>query len=222
MEIRQDNFDQQLITLLPRLRIQALGLTRNPSTAADLVQDAVMNALAARESFAPGTNFPAWMHRILHNRFISDTRRRRPTADLDDVPEAALATPAAHEDSLVLKELQISLGRLPPVQRETLFMIVLHGMSYEQVAEAMGCAVGTAKSRVFRARQQLQVWLTGETPGAAAVADSPSESTVGDGPTILRANAACADGEPSGARTLRDAPSGRPGGPIRIAGGAPC
>jgi RNA polymerase sigma-70 factor (ECF subfamily) len=167
MEIHHDNFDQQLIALLPRLRVQALALTRNPSAASDLVQDAVTNALAARGSFTPGTNFPAWMHRILRNRFISDTRRRRPLAELDDVPEAALATPAAHEDSLVLKELHLSLGRLPAVQRETLFMVVLHGMSYEQVAEATGCAVGTAKSRVFRARQQLQLWLAGETHPAA-------------------------------------------------------
>ncbi len=167
MEIHRDNFDRELIALLPRLRIQALALTRSPSAASDLVQDAVTNALTARESFTPGTNFPAWMHRILRNRFISDTRRRKPMAELDDVPEAALATPAAHEDRLVLKELHIALGRLPPVQQETLFMVVLHGMSYEQVAEAMGCAVGTAKSRVFRARQQLQTWLAGETPSAA-------------------------------------------------------
>lgn len=159
-------FDQQMISLLPRLRIQALALTRNPSAASDLVQDAVTNALAARDSFAPGTNFPAWMHRILRNRFISDTRKRRPTVDMEDVPQAALAISAAHEDSLVLKELHLALGRLPAVQRETLFMVVLHGMSYEQVAETMGCAVGTAKSRVFRARQQLHVWLVGETPGA--------------------------------------------------------
>jgi RNA polymerase sigma-70 factor (ECF subfamily) len=161
----QDNFDQQLINLLPRLRIQALALTRNGSAASDLVQDAVTNALAARASFTPGTNFAAWMHRILRNRFISDTRKRRPSMDLEDVPQAALAVPAAHEDSLVLKELHVALGRLPPLQRETLFMVVLHGMSYEQVAESLGCAVGTAKSRVFRARQQLQLWLTGETPG---------------------------------------------------------
>jgi len=162
----QDDFDLQLISLLPRLRIQALALTRNASVAGDLVQDAVTNALAARGSFTPGTNFPAWMHRILRNRFISDVRKRRPSVDMDDVPQAALAIPAAHEDRLVLKELHVALGRLLPVHRETLLMVVLHGMSYAQVAEAMGCAVGTAKSRVFRARQQLQAWLVGESAAA--------------------------------------------------------
>ncbi|MGG5808264.1 sigma-70 family RNA polymerase sigma factor [Falsiroseomonas sp. CW058] len=163
MKNHQDDFDRQLISLLPRLRVQAVALTRNPTTARDLVQDAVTNALAARGSFTPGTNFAAWMHRILRNRFISDTRKRRPTTDIDDVPQAALATPAAHEDSLVLKELHRALGDLPPLQRETLFMVVLQGMSYEQAAEATGCAVGTAKSRVFRARQQMQLALTGTT-----------------------------------------------------------
>ncbi|MGG5817797.1 sigma-70 family RNA polymerase sigma factor [Falsiroseomonas sp. HW251] len=201
MKTHFDDFDSQLIALLPRLRIQALALTRNPSAASDLVQDAIFNALAARDSFTLGTNFPAWMHRILRNRFISDTRKRRPSSDLDAVPEALLATPAAHEDMLVLKELHVALGRLPAVQRETLFMIVLHGMSYEQVAAMTGCAVGTAKSRVFRARQQLQLWLTGETPGAVA----RSETLFGNAGDV-----------PSAASKLS------PADPIRITGGAPC
>jgi RNA polymerase sigma-70 factor (ECF subfamily) len=190
MSSHQETFDLQLISLLPRLRIQALALTRNPSAAGDLVQDAVTNALAARGSFTPGTNFPAWMHRILRNRFISDTRKRRPSVELDDVPQAALAVPAAHEDSLVLKELHVALGRLPPVQRETLFMVVLHGMSYEQVADAMGCAVGTAKSRVFRARQQLQLWLAGETPSAGDRAQPWSDRVGAD--NLLHAFSAAA------------------------------
>ena len=56
------------------------------------------------------------------------------------------------------------MTRLPPDQREALVMVVVHGMSYEALAEATGCAVGTAKSRVFRARRQLEAWLLGETP----------------------------------------------------------
>jgi RNA polymerase sigma-70 factor (ECF subfamily) len=172
MRIAQNDFDLQLIAALPRLRVQALALTRNGSAASDLVQNAVANALAARNSFTPGTNFGAWMHRILRNRFISDTRKHRPRVDIEDVPEAALAVPAAHEDNLLLKELHVALGRLPPSQRETLFMIVLQGMSYEQVAEATGCAVGTAKSRVFRARRQLEAWLVGETPRVSEASEA--------------------------------------------------
>ena len=84
-------FHDQVIAILPKLRIQALALTRNRAAAEDLVQDAVCNALSAQQSFIPGTNFPAWMHRILRNRFISNLRKRRDTTDIDDVPSSVFA-----------------------------------------------------------------------------------------------------------------------------------
>jgi RNA polymerase sigma-70 factor (ECF subfamily) len=137
----------------------------------------VCNALSAQDSFIPGTNFAAWMHRILRNRFISNLRKRRDTTDIDDVPSSVFATDAPHEDRLALKELAKAMTRLPSDQREALVMVVIHGMSYEALAEATGCAVGTAKSRVFRARRQLEAWLLGERPeqiasGAKAAASS--------------------------------------------------
>ena len=156
-------FHDLVIAILPKLRVQALALTRNRASAEDLVQDAVCNALSASNSFIPGTNFAAWMHRILRNRFISNLRKRRDTTDIDDVPASMFATEAAHEDRLALKELGAAMTRLPADQREALVMVVIHGMSYEDLAEATGCAVGTAKSRVFRARRQLESWLMGET-----------------------------------------------------------
>lgn len=157
-------FHDQVITILPKLRVQALSLTRNRAAAEDLVQDAVCNALAAQNSFIPGTNFSAWMHRILRNRFISDLRKRRETTDIDDVPASSFASPATHEDSLALKDLSMALSRLPADQREALVMVVIQGMSYEALAEATDCAVGTAKSRVFRARRQLEAWMSGDLP----------------------------------------------------------
>jgi RNA polymerase sigma-70 factor (ECF subfamily) len=163
-------FHDQIIAILPKLRVQALALTRNRASAEDLVQDAVCNALSAQDSFIPGTNFPAWMHRILRNRFISNLRKRRETTDIDDVPAATFATEAPHEDRLALKELGKAMNRLPTDQREALIMVVVHGMSYEALAASTGCAVGTAKSRVFRARRQLEAWLLGEQPPRAAVA----------------------------------------------------
>jgi RNA polymerase sigma-70 factor (ECF subfamily) len=169
-------FHRQLITLLPRLRVQALALARNRAAAEDLVQDAVANALAAQDSFTPGTNFAAWMHRILRNRFISTLRKQRETTDIEDVPASAFAVGPTHEDRLVLKELGRAVNRLPVDQREALFMVVLQGMSYEEVAGATGCAVGTAKSRVFRARRQLQCWLMGEGRAQAAEGAEPKAS----------------------------------------------
>jgi RNA polymerase sigma-70 factor (ECF subfamily) len=156
-------FHDQVIALLPKLRVQALALTRNRAAAEDLVQDAVCNALSAQTSFIPGTNFPAWMHRILRNRFISNLRKRRDNTDIEDVPASAFATDAPHEDRMALKELARAMAHLPPDQREALVMVVVHGMSYEELAASTGCAVGTAKSRVFRARRQLESWLMGET-----------------------------------------------------------
>jgi RNA polymerase sigma-70 factor (ECF subfamily) len=170
-------FHEQVIAILPKLRVQALALTRNRASAEDLVQDAVCNALSAQLSFIPGTNFPAWMHRILRNRFISNLRKRRDTTDIEDVPASVFATEAPHEDRLALKELAKAMGRLPADQREALVMVVLNGMSYEALAEATGCAVGTAKSRVFRARRQLETWLLGERRDAATAA-LPSRSGV--------------------------------------------
>ncbi len=158
------DFHDQVIAILPKLRVQALALTRNRAGAEDLVQDAVCNALSAQDSFIPGTNFAAWMHRILRNRFISNLRKRRDTTDIDDVPSSTFASEAPHEDRLALKELGKAMNRLPADQREALVMVVVHGMSYEALAEATGCAVGTAKSRVFRARRQLEAWLMGEQP----------------------------------------------------------
>lgn len=166
MQRAQQDFHALLVALVPKLRVQALALTRNRAAAEDLVQDAVANALAAQDSFTPGTNFAAWMHRILRNRFISTLRKQRETTDIEDLPPSAFAVGAAHEDRMVLKELSRALGRLPADQREALFMVVLQGMSYEDVAAVTGCAVGTAKSRVFRARRQLQAWLLGEERGA--------------------------------------------------------
>ncbi len=161
------DFHGLLTTTLPRLRVQALALTRNRADADDLVQSAVTSALAAQNSFTPGTNFGAWMFRILRNRFISDIRRRRETTDIDDVPSSAFARPGAQEDSLVMRELRLHMARLPVEQRTALVMVTVQGMSYEEVAQAMDCAVGTAKCRVFRARQTLQRWLTGEERSGA-------------------------------------------------------
>jgi RNA polymerase sigma-70 factor (ECF subfamily) len=158
-------FHEQLIARLPRLRVQAMAMTRNRADADDLVQAAVGNALAARQSFTPGTNFGAWMFRILRNRFLSDIRRRRETVDIDDAPSSLFARSGAQEDSLALRELRKHMGRLPVDQRTALVMVAVQGMSYEEVAEAMSCAVGTAKCRVFRARKQLQAWLVGEEAG---------------------------------------------------------
>jgi len=176
---QHDGFHDLLTTALPRLRTQARALTRNRAAADDLVHDAVASALAGRHSFTPGTNFRAWIHRILYNRFISDTRKWHATMGLDDMPETLPGISGAQEDRLILGELRAAIGRLPTDHRAALLMVALQGMSYEDVAEVTGCAVGTAKSRVFRARRQLQAALLGKV--AASRNASPRRIVVTSG-----------------------------------------
>ncbi len=159
-------FHELMVQALPALRQQAFALTRNRADADDLVQAAVTNALAAQHSFTPGTNFKAWMSRILRNRFLSDMRRRRETVEVEEAPADAFARAAGQEDSIALQELRHALAKLPADQRLALMMVTVQGMSYEEVSEQLGVAVGTLKCRVFRARKQLQAWLLGEEPAA--------------------------------------------------------
>ncbi|WP_230168075.1 sigma-70 family RNA polymerase sigma factor [Roseomonas sp. CECT 9278] len=173
------SFHDELVALLPKLRVQALSLTRNRTEADDLVQAAVANALAAQASFTPGTHLGAWVYRILKNRFISDRRRRRETVEMDDAPADAFARSGNQEDSIALGELRREMARLPEDQRIALVMVAVQGMSYEEVAEATGCAVGTAKCRVFRARRALEARLMGEPTAKAARAAQASRQNAG-------------------------------------------
>ncbi|MBX9750567.1 MAG: sigma-70 family RNA polymerase sigma factor [Roseococcus sp.] len=159
-------FHDLMVAALPSLRQQALALTRNRADADDLVQTAVTNALAARNSFEPGTNFRAWMGSILRNRFLSDCRRKRPSASLEDAPPASLARSGGQEESLAMKELNRHLARLPADQRLLLLLISVQGVSYEEASAQLGVAVGTLKARVSRIRAQLRRWMMGEEPAS--------------------------------------------------------
>ena len=159
-------FQDRLTGFLPKMLVWAHGLTRNRPSAEDLVQDVAVKVLLANQSFVPGTNFSAWVHKIMINHFISGVRSRREFTDMDSVPEVAVQP--AHEDRAALRELGVALDKLPRDQREALFMIVLQEKSYESAAELTGCAIGTLKSRVHRARLQLRAFLTGEEVKQAA------------------------------------------------------
>jgi RNA polymerase sigma-70 factor (ECF subfamily) len=158
-------FQDRLTAFLPRMRVWAMALTRNSSAADDLVQDVAMKTLMARESFAPGTNFSAWVHRIMINHFISSVRNRREYNDLDQMPE--LGIPAAQHDRTELRELNGAFQRLPKNQQEALHLIGVEERSYEEASSATGCAIGTLKSRVHRARLQLRSDMFGEIRAAA-------------------------------------------------------
>jgi RNA polymerase sigma-70 factor (ECF subfamily) len=159
-------FHDQLISFMPKMRVWALALTRNRAAADDLTQDVATKALVAQHCFTPGTNFSAWVRRIMINHFISSVRSKREFTDTENMPEVAVS--AAHEDRTALRELGWALDRLPADQREALSMIVLQEQSYEDAAEKTGCAIGTLKSRVHRARLQLRAFLVGDETKMAA------------------------------------------------------
>jgi RNA polymerase sigma-70 factor (ECF subfamily) len=157
---RDNAFKRELVALIPHLRAFARSLTGDPTQADDLAQDALIKAWDARASFQMGTNMKAWTFMILRNQFYSDKRRSWRSSQLDQ--EAAERTLVAVDDPeapVALDELRLGLGMLPPEQREALILVGAGGFAYEEAADICGCAVGTVKSRVSRARRALQVIL---------------------------------------------------------------
>jgi RNA polymerase sigma-70 factor (ECF subfamily) len=150
-------FKRDLVALIPHLRAFARTLCGDATAADDLAQDAVMKAWDARASFQAGTNMKAWTFMILRNQFYSEKRRSWRQSQLDQ--ESAERTLMAADDPeapVALDEMRLALGMLPSEQREALILVGAGGFAYEEAAEICGCAVGTVKSRVSRARRALQ------------------------------------------------------------------
>jgi len=153
------DFETDLTQLLPRLRVYALSLTRDSVRADDLVQQTVLQSLAGRNSFRPGTNFPGWLFRIQRNEFISGLRRERPIVELNDAVVSTLSHAQRQESGIVMREFKKAFRTLAGDQRRALLLTALEGHSHERIAGASGVAIGTVKSRVSRARAQLRQML---------------------------------------------------------------
>jgi RNA polymerase sigma-70 factor (ECF subfamily) len=154
---REAAFKAELVALIPHLRAFARTLAGDPTSADDLAQDAMMKAWDARQSYQMGTNMKAWTFMILRNQFYSEKRRSWRQTQLDQ--EAAERTLVAVDDPeapVALDELRLGLSMLPAEQREALILVGAGGFAYEEAADICGCAVGTVKSRVSRARRALQ------------------------------------------------------------------
>ena len=153
-------FKRDLVSLIPHLRAFARTLCGDAAAADDLAQDTVMKAWDARASFQIGTNMKAWTFMILRNQFYSEKRRSWRQSQLDqDSAERTLLAVDDPEAPLALDEMRQALGMLPYEQREALILVGAGGFAYEEAADICGCAVGTVKSRVSRARRALQVIL---------------------------------------------------------------
>lgn len=173
----------EIIAHLPALRAFAIGLTRDPVLADDLVQEALLKGWSKFHLFEPGTNLRSWLFTILRNSLRTLQRKRsREVADVDGQLAARLASAPAQESNLALAEVEAALAQLPEAQREVLWLVGAMGFSIEEAAETCGCAPGTIKSRANRGRKALAELLglqPGETIGLtdkailAATASTP-------------------------------------------------
>jgi RNA polymerase sigma-70 factor (ECF subfamily) len=150
-----------LVSAIPSLRAFAVSLCGNSDRADDLVQETLVKAWVGLASFTEGTNLTAWLFTILRNIYYSDYRkRRRETADPDGVMAARMVSPATQPSHMDFLDFRAALQKLPLDQREALILVGASGLSYDEAAAICGCASGTMKSRVNRARNRLAELLS--------------------------------------------------------------
>jgi RNA polymerase sigma-70 factor (ECF subfamily) len=155
-----------MIQLIPSLRAFAVSLTGSTVSADDLVQETLLRAIASFSSFEPGTNMGAWLFTILRNQVFSQYRRERRTSEyyrsLQDLQSGKI--PPDQYSRLELDDLRKGLATLPREQREAIILVGASGFSYDEAAVICGCAAGTIKSRVSRARARLAQLLDPDGP----------------------------------------------------------
>lgn len=179
-----------MVALVPQLHSFARSLCRDGVRADDLVQEALVRAFNNLERFTPGTNLKAWLFTIMRNEHYSQLRRRKFEADHDGESMPDLSVPPDHDGELELRDLNRALADLSPGQRTALILVSASGFSYEEAAAICGCAVGTIKSRVARARETLLERLNGHRPAEPARAGKPRASRERDHARRARSSSA--------------------------------
>ncbi len=154
-------FVDALMVELPKMRGPAFMLARARADAFDLIQTTAMRAIAAHRTFQLGTNMRAWLYRIMRNEFIDLVRSRSNTiSGLDDLPDEIFARKPTQEDSVQMRDVLRAFKLLPQAHREALYLRCAEGRSHEEIAEIQACPIGTVKSRIARAREQVKAILT--------------------------------------------------------------
>lgn len=172
-----ERFEQEALPLADMLYGGALRMTRNPSDAADLVQETFLRAFRSWRQFQPGTNLKAWMYRIMTNLYISSYRSKQKqpqmvsaadSADFDLYQTLMTHRPrsARSAESIVLESLgdddvQQKLGDLPDDFRIAVVFADIEGFSYKEIADMLDIPIGTVMSRLHRGRKALQKSLWG-------------------------------------------------------------
>lgn len=175
-DVLSTSIDDDILACLPHLRAFARSLTGNRDRADDLVQDAVLRALSAASQFMPGTNFKAWIFTILRNLYFNEFRRNRALMrPLEAADLETHATAPAQQAGLEFDDFRRAFNTLPAEQREALVLVGADGFRYEEAAAICGCPIGTIKSRVARARGEIEKLLGvggRETPASDLAAAS--------------------------------------------------
>lgn len=161
-------FESLAMPLFPSLYGYARWLTGEPHEAEDLVQETYLKALRGFGSFREGTNFRAWMFRILRNTFLTSRTGLKAMTSIDEEPELADeivdagGTPETHFIHRANAEaLQRAIGELPVIFREVLLLSDVENMSYKEIGEALSIPLGTVTSRLMRARRRMREALQG-------------------------------------------------------------
>jgi RNA polymerase sigma-70 factor (ECF subfamily) len=176
-----------IVELIPALRAFARTFCRAPEDADDLVQESLVKGLANLDKFEPGTRLKSWLFTIMRNTHYTRIKAAaREAPGLLDCASSRPVSEASQDWSVQSREVHEAIQKLPEHQREVLMLIGVLGVSYEETAEICGCAVGTVKSRLNRARVGVLEFL-GETSSRALVerrhllADDHWDSAAGKG-----------------------------------------
>jgi RNA polymerase sigma-70 factor (ECF subfamily) len=153
------SFDEQLASLLPRLRRFAHSLSRDSADADDLTQATIERALKSRDQWQPGSRLDSWACRIMRNLWI-DTARARSRKSAREAPEEEGLNVGedprdSMDASLDLHRIMAAMARLPDEQREVVALILVEGFGYREVSEMLGLPIGTVSSRLVRGRTAL-------------------------------------------------------------------
>lgn len=192
-QAKRTEFQRLLEPNLPSLYGLALRLTRNEADAQDLVQQAVLKAYRFFHTFQPGTNFRAWIFKVLTNEFNSqyhrDVRERNVAEVLDEpnhyerfVGQASTSrTPEERvTDILLQQDIARALEELSPEFRQAVVLCDVEGFSYREIADIMGCPIGTVMSRLYRGRRALQKKLYKYAVERGLIADEQGDREVSD------------------------------------------
>ncbi|MGA8441162.1 MAG: sigma-70 family RNA polymerase sigma factor [Candidatus Sulfotelmatobacter sp.] len=158
------SFEDLALPLFDQLYNFAHWLTQDKSEAEDLVQETYAKALRGFSSFQAGTNFRAWMYRILRNSFLGSRTGLKTMVVLDEESGESLPTENVTPEVLLLEQANREMVRealegLPVPFREILLLCEVEEMSYQEISEALAVPMGTVMSRLYRARQALRTAL---------------------------------------------------------------